>query len=230
MSKITTTPCLYTFPVARSRTRAIVILRLRVHVGVPFRACIIPTVVARRRWLMREKSTDSPPTSSHTWPLTSAVISGVELQRDARLLREPPCVLPFLFFEQAIESNFWSVKRWGVKATEVTRSRLFLGWSMGESNSCFESVAFLPRAVTRIEERGSSRETFNAKFEVLEVLPCQVGQWEIPKMWFIASMRAVERIDNKIGKKVNADLIGRAVACFFSIFRILNPFARKLLN
>lgn len=44
-----TVPYLYTFPVARSRTRAIVILRLRVHVGVPFRACIIPTVVARRR-------------------------------------------------------------------------------------------------------------------------------------------------------------------------------------
>lgn len=159
MSKITTTPCLYTFPVARSRTRAIVILRLRVHVGVPFRACIIPTVVARRRWLMREKSTDSPPTSSHTWPLTSAVISGVELQRDARLLREPPCVLPFLFFEQAIESNFWSVKRWGVKATEVTRSRLFLGWSMGESNSCFESVAFLPRA----RWQGSKKEAVREK-------------------------------------------------------------------
>lgn len=44
-----TVPYLYTFLVARSRTRAIVILRLRVHVGVPFRACIIPTVVARRR-------------------------------------------------------------------------------------------------------------------------------------------------------------------------------------
>lgn len=83
---------LYTFPVARSRTRAIVILRLRVHVGVPFRACIIPTVVARRRWLMRQKSTDSSPTSSHTWPLTSAVISAVGLRRS---LREPPCVLQF---------------------------------------------------------------------------------------------------------------------------------------
>lgn len=87
-----TVPYLYTFPVARSRTRAIVILRLRVHVGVPFRACIIPTVVARRRWLMRQKSTDSSPTSSHTWPLTSAVISAVGLRRS---LREPPCVLQF---------------------------------------------------------------------------------------------------------------------------------------
>lgn len=56
---------LYTLPVAGSRTRAIVILRLRAHVGVPFGACIIPTVVGQS-WLTNErKSSRFTLTSSH---------------------------------------------------------------------------------------------------------------------------------------------------------------------
>lgn len=56
----------YGLPVAGSKTRAIVILRLRVHVGVPFGACIIQAVVESLRRLTNErKSTRFTPTSSH---------------------------------------------------------------------------------------------------------------------------------------------------------------------
>lgn len=157
--------------------------------------------------------------------LTSAVISAVG-----------DCYASHLAFYEssvdlkwAIGSNLIGI---GDGVTMVERVDCSLDAS-SESNSCCESVAFFchARSVTRRsrEEGGSLRETFDRmKFQVLELLSrCQVGQWEIPKMWFIACSGTDWQNKWQKGER----WFNRAPACFSSIFfTILNPFARKLLN
>ena len=70
------------------------------------------------------------------------------------------------------------------------------------------------------------RETFNTKFEVLEVLSrAGLGNGKFQRCDL---SRVVERIDNKWQK---GNLIGRLKRlASFQFFRILDPFARKLLD
>lgn len=182
MSKITTTP----YPTS---TRSLLLVLERVQslsfASTCARGCSIRGVYypgcRRSSSLTNETKINrfTPQPRPTRGVLTSAVISG-----EGRDCYEPPCVLQLL--QRRAGNRIWSVRPNG-----VIESRLFLAWKWYVD--MWWCVEFLLRKRSFFchalgdKERGS--ETFNAKFEVLEVLSCLVGQWEIPKMWFIASMR-----------------------------------------